>query len=76
MAQPNRRKYEMAECELLAKCGFFKKYCTSHDAACRGLITQYCKGSKMAECKRKEYRMKHGAPPPDEMLPGGAMMKV
>ncbi len=66
----------MAECELLAKCGFFKKYCNSHDAACRGLISLYCKGPKMGDCMRKQYRQAHGSPPPDEMLPGGATMKA
>lgn len=66
----------MAECDMLSKCGFFKKYCNTHDAACRGLITMYCQGGKMNECKRKQYRATHGAPPPDEMLPGGAMMKA
>lgn len=66
----------MAECELLAKCGFFNKFGKSHDAACRGLANMYCMGPKMDECKRKQYRQQHGSPPPDNMLPGGAMMKA
>ena len=66
----------MADCELLDKCGFFKKFAPSHDAACRGLVSQYCKGPKKDQCKRKEYRMAHGQPPPDDMLPGGATFRV
>ena len=59
------------ECDLLSKCGFFKKYMDSREAACRGFISLYCRGSKMTECKRKEFRKAHGAPPPDNMLPNG-----
>ena len=59
------------ECDLLSKCGFFKKYMDSREAACRGFISLYCRGSKMAECKRKEFRKAHGTPPPDNMLPNG-----
>ena len=62
------------ECELLAKCGFFKKYIISKELACKGFILQYCRGPKMDQCKRKEYRLKHGAPPSDDMLPGGQMI--
>jgi len=63
------------ECELLNKCGFFKKYMSSQEAACRGFISLYCRGSKMSGCKRKEYRQTHnGAPPPDDMLPNGKIL--
>ncbi len=62
------------KCELLEKCGFFKKYQVTKDLACRGFIRAYCTGNKMDECKRKEYRQQHGAPPPDDMMPNGAMM--
>jgi hypothetical protein len=62
------------ECEFLANCGFFKKHCASKESACRGFVLQYCTGSKKDECKRKEYRREHGAPPPDDMLPSGRMM--
>ncbi|MEW5948151.1 MAG: hypothetical protein AB1711_01915 [Thermodesulfobacteriota bacterium] len=64
----------MPACELLEKCGFFKKYQGAKDLACRGFINQYCNGPKMNECKRKEYRKKHGTPPPDDMLPNGLTM--
>ena len=47
----------------------------SHHAACAGLVTKYCKGPDQDKCKRKEYRMKHGAPPADDMLPVGTMFK-
>ena len=59
------------ECHLLDKCGFFKKYKGTNDLACQGFITIYCKGDKMDECKRLEYRNKHGVPPEDKMMPNG-----
>jgi len=62
------------ECELLGSCGFFKKYQTTNELACRGLIQNYCKGPKMDQCKRKEYRQQHGKPPSDDMMPSGQMM--
>ncbi len=62
------------ECELLAKCGFFKKYQSSKAAACQGFIARYCKGDKMNECKRKQYRLEHGMAPPDDMMPSGQMI--
>lgn len=61
------------ECELLEKCGFFKKYQASNDLACRGFILQYCRGAKMSDCQRLKYRREHGAPPSDDMLPSGQM---
>jgi hypothetical protein len=65
----------MTDCELLQKCGFFKNYNKSHEAACKGLITQYCRGPKQNQCKRKEYRLVNGEPPPENMLPGGAIFR-
>lgn len=62
------------ECEMLAKCGFFKKYADSKDLACRGFIRQYCRGDNQSNCKRKEYRIKNGAPPSDDMMPSGQFM--
>ena len=64
------------ECELLSKCGFFKKYLNSREAACRGFITLYCRGNKMDACKRKEYRKAKGMPPPDNMLPNGQTVNL
>lgn len=64
----------MYECELLATCGFFKKYQDTLNLACKGFIKTYCKGELMDECKRKEYRAEHGVPPEDDMLPSGHMM--
>jgi len=61
----------MRECELLNLCGFFKKYGVTEELACKGFIRSYCKGDKMDACKRKEHRRRHGAPPPDDMLPSG-----
>ena len=66
----------MAEvCALLEKCGFFKKYQDTKDLACRGFIASYCKGPKINDCKRLEYRNKHGVPPSDDMLPTGQTIK-
>ena len=62
------------ECELLATCGFFKKYRATKNLACQGLIQQYCKGPMMNQCKRKQYRKQHGSPPPDDMMPAGQTM--
>lgn len=63
------------ECEYLKMCGFFNKYCNTKDLACRGFIFQYCKGDKMNECKRLQYRKHHGQPPSDDMMPTGQMIK-
>ncbi len=64
----------MQTCELLAKCGFFKKYQETKDLACKGFINKYCKGPDMNECSRKAYRKEHGAPPSDDMMPNGMMV--
>ncbi|MDD5457048.1 MAG: hypothetical protein PHV30_08450 [Candidatus Margulisbacteria bacterium] len=66
----------MEQCELIEKCGFFKKYQATKDLACKGFILQYCTGPKKQDCKRMQYRKEHGAPPPDEMMPSGQMLKV
>jgi major membrane immunogen (membrane-anchored lipoprotein) len=62
------------ECELLATCGFFKKYQNSKDMACKGFLNMYCRGPKMNQCKRKEYRNQHGQAPSDDMMPSGQMI--
>ena len=62
------------ECELLATCGFFRKFQSLQDMACRGFIKAYCHGPQMDECKRKQYRRQHGTAPPDDMLPTGQTM--
>ncbi|HBF88699.1 MAG TPA: hypothetical protein DDX39_08665 [Bacteroidales bacterium] len=59
------------ECNLLATCGFFKKYQSSKELVCKGFISMYCKGGKQSECKRMEYRKKNGVPPVDDMMPSG-----
>ena len=64
------------ECELLSTCGFFRKHQSSKNLACKGFITTYCKGSKMNECKRLEYRNKNGVPPIDDMMPSGQIIKI
>lgn len=62
------------ECELLEKCGFFKKYKDTKNAACQGFMSQYCRGPKMNECERKKYREQHGTPPVDDMMPTGQII--
>lgn len=59
------------ECELLNTCAFFAKYNDKKDTACRGFIALYCKGEKMAQCKRLEFRKKHGVAPSEDMMPNG-----
>ncbi len=64
----------MQTCELLEKCGFFRKYQASLDMACRGFVKSFCQGPEMDNCKRKAYRKEHGEPPHDDMLPSGHML--
>ncbi|WP_407355300.1 hypothetical protein [Methanolobus sp. WCC5] len=64
----------MSECELLIKCGFFKKYQSTKELACKGFISRYCKGTDMDNCKRKAYRKEHGVAPSDDMMPDGHMI--
>ena len=61
------------ECELLSEGGFFKKYQKTQNLACKGYIQQYCREPQIDQCKRKEWRMKHGIPPSIDMLPSGKM---
>lgn len=63
------------DCEMLEKCGFFKKYEQNRILACKGFVSMYCKGEMQKECKRKEYRQKNGCPPDDNMMPNGSIMK-
>lgn len=64
----------MADCPNLSNCGFMKKYCDAKSLVCQGFITMYCKGEKQAQCQRKQYKLTHGAPPPDNMMPSGQMI--
>ncbi|MFZ2491419.1 MAG: hypothetical protein WA208_08030 [Thermoanaerobaculia bacterium] len=64
----------MADCENLLRCGFFIKYQETLDLACRGFINQYCSGPKQLECARRTFKVQHGHPPDDDMLPSGQMM--
>ena len=62
-------------CENMERCGFIRKYANDKDGlAVRGFVLMYCQGDKQDCCKRKEYKMRTGNPPPDEMLPSGTMM--
>ncbi len=62
------------ECEMLVRCGFFKKYELSKDLVCKGFIQMYCRGARMGSCKRKEYRRIKGTPPMDDMMPSGQLI--
>jgi hypothetical protein len=62
------------QCNRLDLCGFFKKWQTTKDLACSGFINMYCKGDGMNACKRKEYFLKYGMPPSDDMMPNGFMV--
>lgn len=63
-------------CEMLENCGFFRKYGELNILACNGLIKMYCRGDRQYECVRRQYRMEHGVPPPDDMLPNGTITKM
>ena len=62
------------ECNLLEECGFFKKYGSSKELACKGFVQKYCQGADMDKCERKKYREQHGKPPSDDMMPSGRMI--
>ncbi|MEA2102535.1 MAG: hypothetical protein U9P80_08175, partial [Thermodesulfobacteriota bacterium] len=62
----------VSECELLAKCGFFKKH--KDETLNQIIVDQYCRGPKQGQCKRKEYRNEHGVPPSDDMDPAGKLI--
>lgn len=64
------------ECDRLAGCGFFKKYQATKDLACKGFTAAYCKGPQMDRCRRKDHLLKHGTPPPDDMMPSGQMIAL
>lgn len=66
----------MKECELLTRCGFFRKYRLTKDLACKGFMRMYCQGEKQNDCKRKIYRKENGFPPSDDMLPSGQMIRA
>jgi hypothetical protein len=64
------------ECYRLEKCGFFIHYSDSKEINCDQLISAYCKGSRMYECKRLMYFNQFGVPPSDHMMPDGKMIMV
>ena len=64
----------MADCHLVDRCGFLRKYQNSLDLACRGFMNSYCRGAKQPDCARLKFRTEHGCPPEDDMLPSGQIM--
>ena len=65
----------MPECENLDDCYFFIEFGENPDVDCEEIIQLYCKGPKMAECKRKEFKDQQGYPPPPDILPDGTSIK-
>jgi hypothetical protein len=63
-------------CELLDDCGFFRKYQPKEEMACRHFIQEYCRGTRMAECKRRKHFQQHGTQPSDDMMPTGKNILV
>jgi hypothetical protein len=62
-------------CENLETCGFFRKHSQAKSVACQGLISLYCKGPRLIDCKRLEYIEEHGASPSPDMMPSGQIMR-
>jgi hypothetical protein len=61
-------------CELLANCGFFKKYAERYNLSCKGFIKLYCQGPRRNECQRKQCGQEHGEPLSDDMMPNGQIL--
>ena len=73
--QTNKEVIPVAqECENLKQCGFFKKHGGVNDLACNWYIREYCNGPRQDVCKRKQYKLDHGKPPTDDMLPSGQIL--
>lgn len=66
----------MPDCELITKCSFFMKYSKTHGAVCDGIIAEYCRGSRQTVCKRKHHLLTQGTSPPENMLPGGSLIRL
>ena len=62
------------ECELLERCGLYRKYQPTNDLACSWFIDKYCSGLGITRCRRKQFYTKYGIVPPDDMLPTGAVI--
>ena len=64
-----------SECELLSNCGFFNKYRSVNELACKWFIKEYCLGTKQNECQRKEYLRQNNEMPDDDLMPNGQIAK-
>jgi hypothetical protein len=62
-------------CDFLNGCAFFNKYKEQLGSAYDGFVAMYCKGPKLENCKRRQYRIANGEPAADDMLPNGATYK-
>lgn len=62
-------------CELLEKCGFFRKFNESSEVVTEGWIKNFCENQEKSEkCERKKFRKSHGKPPADNMTPTGKII--
>ena len=65
----------MAQCEFLAKCGFFNNFKGNPEVVKQGWVRLYCENAEYsAKCARKAYRLKTGSPPADNMSPTGKVV--
>lgn len=62
------------KCSLLDDCGFLKKSGRTDDMGCTWFIREYCRGPRMAECRRRKHFYEHGMLPSDDMLPTGGIL--
>jgi hypothetical protein len=77
MESPGKENGPMSKsatiCEFLEGCAFFNKYKESLGPAYDGFVSLYCRGPKLEDCRRRQYRLEKGEPPSEEILPNGAM---
>jgi hypothetical protein len=59
------------KCEDYNKCAFIRKYLSSENPVCKGLISMYCQNNINEDCERKMYKKKHGSNPSADLLPSG-----
>jgi hypothetical protein len=64
----------LQECDQIEQCGFFARYRATSEAACDAIMALYCRGFRTNDCERRKYRLAHGTPPPDDMLPNGTRL--
>jgi len=63
---------ERPTCQFLENCAFFIQYKHLIGSAYEGFVRMYCKGPRLEQCKRRQFRLEKGVPPAQDMLPNGA----